>query len=77
MDNPNHRMASSIYATPVTFKDMLLKCSEYMEEARNNPGQSKEDVLDGIESRLSLLMGKLVAHPTCTSFTIFKTTDDQ
>jgi hypothetical protein len=48
-----------------------------MEEARNNPSQSKEDVLDGIESRLSLLMGKLVAHPTCTSFTIFKTTDDQ
>jgi hypothetical protein len=68
---------TSIYATPVTFMDMLLKCSQYMEEARNDPGQSTEDVLYILESRLSLLMGKLVAHPTCTSFTVFKGGQDE
>lgn len=63
---------ASIYATPVTFMDMLLKCSQYIEEARNDVQQSKEDVLDSMECRISILMGKLASHPMCTSFTIFK-----
>jgi hypothetical protein len=63
-------LASNIYATPKTFMDMLTECAQYLDQARQDPGCSKDDVLDSLENRLSLLVGKLASHPACSEFRI-------
>lgn len=60
----------SFYAEPLTFMDMLLECSRYLDTARHDEGASKADVLDSMENRLSLLIGKLASQPTSAAFAI-------
>lgn len=59
------------YADPPTFLEMLLECSRFLDKARHDPGCSKMDVLDSLENRLSLLVGKLVANPSSSTFMIY------
>ena len=68
-----------VYANPPTFMEMLTECTRYIEHARQEPTTSKNDVLDSMENRLSLLVGKLASHPTCTAFILNMggTGDDQ
>ena len=61
----------SIYATPKTLLEMLIECAQFIDTARQDPGYSKLDVLESMENRMSLLVGKLVAQPTCGTFTIY------
>ena len=61
-------LANNIYATPLTFMDMLVECSQFIEKARHDPTHTKEDVLDSMENRLSLLVGKMASSPMCTTF---------
>jgi len=58
------------YASRLTFLDMLLECSQFLDQARRDPGSSKMDVLDSLEQRLSLLVGKLASQPTAAAFAI-------
>ena len=60
----------SIYTDPPTFMGMLLECTKFIEKARNDPTSSKEDVLDSMKMRLSLLVGKMASQPTSASFQI-------
>ena len=60
----------TLYSTPPTFMDMLLECSSFIEKSRNDQSSSKEDVLDSMERRISLLIGKMASYPTCTSFRV-------
>lgn len=60
----------TIYTDPPTFMGMLLDCAQYVEKCRHDPTCSKEDVLDSMENRLSLLVGKMACHPTSCSFQI-------
>lgn len=62
------QLAANIYATPMTFMESLLECTQFLEKARHDPTSTKDDVLDSLENRLSLLVGKMAAHPTCTAF---------
>lgn len=67
------RMAACVrtfYAEPLTFMDMLLECSRYLDTARHDEGASKADVLESMENRLSLLTGKLASQPTSRAFAI-------
>lgn len=59
-----------IYANPPTFMEMLLEFTNYIEHARQEPTTTKTDVLDSMENRMSLLVGKLASHPTCTAFVL-------
>ena len=61
----------SIYANPKTLLEMLIDCGQFIDTARQDPGYSKLDVLESMENRVSLLVGKLVAQPTCSAFTIY------
>ncbi len=61
----------TIYAEPLTFMDMLLECSQFVDRSRHDPTSSKMDVLDSMENRLSLLVGKLASQPTCEAFVIY------
>ena len=66
-------MAASVrtfYAEPLTFMDMLLECSRYIDTVRHDEGASKADVLDSMENRVSLLIGKLASQPTAAAFAI-------
>lgn len=63
-------LVNNIYADPPTFMGALLETAQFIEKARHDPGSSKEDVLDSLEKRLSLLVGKMAAHPTCCAFAI-------
>ena len=62
-------------AAPPTLLEALLECTAYIEELRVNPERTKEDVLDAWERRMALLIGKLVATPTCTSFCLWRKRD--
>jgi hypothetical protein len=73
---PRHRPSMSahdsqdIYASPPTFLEALLECAAFIEQQRHDPATSKNDVLDSMERRVSLLVGKLASHPTCSAFQI-------
>jgi hypothetical protein len=55
---------------PLTFMDMLLECSHFLDDARRDEGATKGDVLDSMERRLSLLIGKLASQPTSATFAV-------
>ena len=62
-------------AEPPTLLEGLLECTAYIEELRVNPERSRDDVLDAWERRMALLIGRLVATPTCTSFCLWRKRD--
>lgn len=59
-------------------KQVLLECSRYVDAQREagEAGLSRADLLDALERRVSLALGKLVAAPTCTSFCVYRASDD-
>jgi hypothetical protein len=61
-------LANNIYADPKTFLEMLVECAQFIERARHDVTSTKEDVLDSMENRLSMLVGKMVSHPASTVF---------
>jgi hypothetical protein len=61
----------SFYSEPPTLLDMLVECSQFIDKARHDPGCSKKDVLESMENRMSLLVGKVASHPTSTAFIVF------
>lgn len=70
MASSAQQLANTIYADPPTFMAMLVECAQFIEKSRHDPTSSKEDVLDSMENRLSLLMGKMASHPICSAFQI-------
>jgi len=68
-------MSTLTCTDPPTLLETLLECTAHIEELRANPERSKEDVLDAWERRMALLIGKLVATPTCTSFCLWRKRD--
>ena len=63
-------MSTDIYTDPPTFMGMLVECAQFIEKARFDPTSTKEDVLDSMENRLSLLVGKMASHPVCSTFRV-------
>jgi hypothetical protein len=63
-------LANNIYANPPTFMEMLVECSQFIEKSRYDQTCSKNDVLDSMENRLSLLVGKMASQPTCSAFRV-------
>ena len=61
----------NMYAKQLTFMEMLLECSEFIDKARHDATSSKGDVLDSMEMRVSFLIGKMASSPTCSSFAVF------
>jgi hypothetical protein len=59
-----------VHTDPPTFMGALLECSRFIDKARADPLSTKADVLDSMETRMSLLVGKLASQPTCASFAI-------
>lgn len=55
-----------------TFLDMMRSCLDAIESFRVQEDVSKADVLDSMENRVSLMMRKMVATPTTTSYCIFR-----
>ena len=60
----------TIYSDPPTFMGMLVECSQFIDRMRHDVGASKEDVLDSVERRVSLLVGKLASQPTSAAFSL-------
>lgn len=56
--------------------EVLIEATELLEKYRDDKSVSRDDILDSMEDKLSLLMGKLIAVPTCTSMLLFKTNED-
>jgi prephenate dehydrogenase len=63
-------LANNIYSDPPTFMGVLVECAQFIEKSRHDPTSSKEDVLDSMENRLSLLVGKMASHPLCGTFRV-------
>jgi hypothetical protein len=57
---------------PRNFFDAVRLGLEYVEQCRGDEGVSKNDALDGVESRLSFMMSKVLAAPTATSYSVFR-----
>jgi len=62
---------------PRNFFESLRSCVSYLDRCRRDPGMSKDDVLDGIEERVSVMMGKALSAPTATSFCVFRLDEDR
>ncbi len=60
----------TLYTDTPTFMQMLLECSRFLDTARHDEGCSKADVLQSMENRLSLLIGKLASQPTSAAFAL-------
>jgi hypothetical protein len=67
-------MSSITY--PPNFLGALLETSNYLDSASKNSEISKEDLCKSMESRISILLGKMVAAPTGDSFAVFNRGDD-
>jgi hypothetical protein len=65
------------YDTSVSVLDLLLECSHTIDRLRDCDYMTKEDVCDSMESRISRIMGKVVAYPTCTSFKVIEVSSDE
>lgn len=61
---------------PRNFFESLRSCVSYLDRCRRDPGMTKDDVLDGIEERVSVMMGKALSAPTATSFCVFRLDED-
>ena len=57
---------------PRNFFESLRSCVDYLERCRADPDMTKEDVLVGIEERVSVMMSKALSEPTATSFCVFR-----
>ena len=49
---------------------LLLEAGHYLDRCRENVQVSKDDVLDSMEHRLSVLTGKLVASPASAAYCV-------
>ena len=58
----------------MSFLESLLEATRHLEKCKGDPATLKEDVIHAMESRLSTLIAKMVAHPTSTSFSVFAET---
>jgi len=58
--------------SPRNFFESLRSCVSYLEQCRRDPGMTKDDVLDGIEERVSVMLNKALSAPTATSFCVFR-----
>ena len=56
---------------PPTFLEALLEATNFLDRASTDEGMTKADVCASMETRLSLLVGKMVAAPTGASFAVF------
>jgi hypothetical protein len=61
----------SAYAQPSTFMEVLLDTTNMLEKYKHDTLVTKEDLVESMESRLSLIMGKFIAMPINTSFSLF------
>ena len=60
------------YTGPATFMDLLLEAGQYLDACAANPEVGKQDVIDSMVQRLSMLTGKMVTHPTANCFSILR-----
>ena len=56
---------------PPTFLGALLEATNFLHRASTDESMSKADVCASMETRLSLLVGKMVSAPTGASFAVF------
>jgi hypothetical protein len=56
---------------PPTFLDALLEATNFLNRASTDESMTKADLCASMETRLSLLVGKMVAAPTGASFVVF------
>lgn len=70
-ERAQQQMASSS-AEPRNFFESLRSCVSYLERCRRDQGMTKDDVLDGIEERVSVMLGKVLSAPTATSYCVFR-----
>jgi hypothetical protein len=61
---------------PRNFFESLRSCVAFIEKSRADAGATKEDVLVGMEERVSVMMSKALAEPTATSFCVFRLDED-
>jgi hypothetical protein len=56
---------------PPTFLDALIEATNFLDRASQDESMTKADICASMETRLSLLVGKMVAAPTGASFAVF------
>lgn len=60
---------------PKNFFEGLRSCVAYIERCRTDEGMTKEDILVGMEERVSEMLTKMLAAPTATSYCVFRLED--
>ena len=58
--------------SPKSLFDILDDAIDALDGYRRDPNVTKADVLDSMETRLSIALRKMLATPTSTSYCIFR-----
>lgn len=57
---------------PVTFFNAIQDSIAFIERCRSDDAIGKADALDGMETRTSIILKKMLAAPTATSYSFFR-----
>ena len=60
---------------PKNLLNVIEESLQAIEAFRLDPHQTKEEVLKSMESRLSIILSKMIATPTSTSYCLFRAQD--
>lgn len=63
---------SRMFEYPDTLWSIAQKIADEVEDANQNENVSKQDLVEALNPLTSLLMQKLVATPTATSFSLWR-----
>ena len=58
--------------SPKSLFDILDDAITALDEYRRDPHVTKADVLDSMDTRLSIALRKMLATPTCTGYSMFR-----
>lgn len=53
-----------------TLVEIVSDTVEYLDRSSMNEDVTKQDVVESVRNRLSVIMSKLVSYPVCTNFAV-------
>jgi hypothetical protein len=59
-------------STPKNLLNVIEDALLAVEAFRVDPSQTKDEVLNSLENRLRIILSKMLATPTCTSYCMFR-----
>ena len=67
---------TTIYHRANSLLETVTESCQMLEKYKHDPSVTKTDVIECMEDKLGMIMGRIIAVPVSTSFHLFKSNDD-